>query len=754
MHLKPACRGCYSFPCESIALRTSRRLCLVIGASAIILFGKSDLKALAQDPPLPNTPSRNQAPTAPQAETVLWVNPQIGNDAKADGSEKAPFRTLTRALEMARAGVVIQLAPGTYSTDTGEVFPIVLKPGITIQGDSGGLGQGVVIRGGGSYSSPTLGSQNATLIGASQATLSGVTITNPRVRGHGLWIEVGSPTIRDNTFINSTNAGIVTAGSSAPTVQNNLFVLNRASGIVITGHAQPQVQDNIFQRTGSGITVSENASPQLISNRISQNRDGIVVEGSASPILRSNRVEDSERDGIVVMAQAQPNLGTAKEPGNNTFLHNQQHDINALATNQTLPAFGNQLSSTQLSGKVDLTGNTPLIRLATVASAATQLPLTQVPRPTTSRSDPRQPSSSAVQSSALISSLPPTVPSSTQPERLPQPTRTLSTPQAGSITPPSLGAEARQTRQAQTRQAQTRQTLQRATPSANSTTANSTTAAAQTPRSASSAQPAAVQTAAAQTPPTQTITRSPGATAQPAAIEIAVPPPERAASSRTTTPGMSRSTTQAALLRSTPNQTSFSSAQIVRAVRSTPQAIEIAVPPPETSTQIAAIPQFASVTVATVASLPRQTFAGTNLAAPALGGTPINIPVPPPARGTTTTAANSAKPANNLVSLLPVPNAEIPLGNTGDIPRVNVANAQNKALLTSQVEDLQYRVLVETEDEQMQSLVKSLVPEAFPTSINGQSVMQIGAFSNRDNAQEAVEMLSHSGLQGIIQPIE
>lgn len=749
MHLKPAFRGCRSFPCESTALRTSRRLCLVIGASAIILFGKSDLKALAQDPPLPNTPSRNQAPTAPQAETVLWVNPQIGNDAKADGSEEAPFRTLTRALEMARVGVVIQLAPGTYSTDTGEVFPIVLKPGITIQGDSGGLGQGIVIRGGGSYSSPTLGSQNATVIGASQATLSGVTITNPRVRGHGLWIEVGSPTIRDNTFINSTNAGIVTAGSSAPIVQNNLFVLNRASGIVITGHAQPQVQDNIFQRTGSGITVSENASPQLISNRISQNRDGIVVEGNASPILRGNRVEDSERDGIVVMAQAQPNLGTAKEPGNNTFLHNQRHDINALATNQTLPAFGNQLSSTQLSGKVDLTGNTPLIRLATVASAANQLPITQVPRSTTSRPVPRQPFSPAVQSSALISSLPPTVPSPIQPERLPQPTRTLSTPQASSTTPPSLGTEARQTGQTQTRQTQTRQTLQRATPSANSTTANSTTTSAQTLRSASS-----VQIAASQTLPTQTITRSPGTTAQPAAIEIAVPPPERAASSRAATPTISRSTPQAALLRSTPNQTSSSSAQLVRAIRSTPQAIEIAVPPPETSTQIAAVPQFASVTVAAAASLPRQTFAGTNLAAPALGGTPINIPVPPPERGATTTAATSAKPANNLVSLLPVPNAEIPLGNTGDMPRVNVANAQNKSLLTSQVEDLQYRVLVETEDEQMQSLVKSLVPEAFPTSINGQSVMQIGAFSSHDNAQEAVEMLSHSGLQGIIQPIE
>lgn len=733
MHLKPAFRGCHSFPCEAIALRTGKRLCLMMGASAIILFGKSDLQVLAQGLSSPHIPSRDQSSEPRQAQSALWVNPQIGDDTSADGSEKAPFRTLTYALETARSGAVIYLAPGIYSTDTGEVFPIALKPGITIQGNSGELGQGTVIRGGGSYSSPTMGSQNVTLIGASQVTLSGVTVTNPRVQGHGLWIEVGSPTIRDNTFINSTNAGLVTAGSSAPIVQNNLFVLNRTSGMVITGHAQPQVQDNIFQRTGSGITVSETASPQLINNRISQNRDGIVIQGNASPVLRSNTVEDSARDGIVVMAQAQPNLGTATEPGNNTFLNNQKHDINALATNQTLPAFGNQLASTQLAGKVDLTGNTPLVTVATVASAANRLPITQVPRSATSHSTPRQSSLPAGQSSALISSLPPITPSPSQPERVLQSTRNPSTSQSGSTTATSLAAEV----------SQNRQTLQRATPSTHS----SQTAPSQTAPS---------QTASAQTVPlaTRAIARSPSAVAQPTTIEIRVPPPERTVSSRSATPTISRSTPQAAVLRSTPGQPP-SSTQLVHAVRSTPQAIEITVPPPEATPQVAAVPQFASVAVAAAASLPRQTLASNNLAVPALGGTPINIPVPPPERGSSSTAAVSpAKPADNLVSLLPVPNAEIPLGNTGDMPRVNVANAQSKALLTSQAENLQYRVLVEAEDEQTQSLVKSLVPGAFTTLINGQSVMQIGAFSSHGNAQEAVERLSRSGLQGIIQPIE
>lgn len=86
---------------------------------------------------------------------------------------------------------------------------------------------------------------------------------------------------------------------------------------------------------------------------------------------------------------------------------------------------------------------------------------------------------------------------------------------------------------------------------------------------------------------------------------------------------------------------------------------------------------------------------------------------------------------------------------------MNVANGQGSgALLVSQRENLRYRVVVEAADEQVQLLVQSLVPGAFATSINGQFVMQVGAFSSRDNAEEAIGILSRNGLQGIIQPME
>ncbi|MCJ8280297.1 MAG: DUF1565 domain-containing protein [Rivularia sp. ALOHA_DT_140] len=47
---------------------------------------------------------------------VLFVNPSIGNDQQANGSENAPFKTISQALTIAKDNTVIRLTPGTYKT--------------------------------------------------------------------------------------------------------------------------------------------------------------------------------------------------------------------------------------------------------------------------------------------------------------------------------------------------------------------------------------------------------------------------------------------------------------------------------------------------------------------------------------------------------------------------------------------------------------------------------------------------------------
>lgn len=293
--------------------------------------------------------------TTASASSQLFVNPS-SNSSNADGSQNAPFRTITQALQVAPPNSVIVLASGTYSAESGEKFPLLLKPGISIQGAPQSKGQGIVIQGGGTYMSRTFARQNITILGANNAAISGVTITNNNPRGYGLWIESTSPRVTNNTFTGSNHDGISITGNSSPQISNNYFYQNGANGMTIYGTSQPKIQENVFEKTGFGINIAQKATPIIINNRIIQNRSGIVTQASAQPILRGNVIEGNTEDGLVAIAQSQPDLGTQVEPGKNVFRQNGRYDINGSAAKQVLVAFGNQLESDRISGNLDLSG--------------------------------------------------------------------------------------------------------------------------------------------------------------------------------------------------------------------------------------------------------------------------------------------------------------------------------------------------------------------------------------------------------------
>jgi len=82
-------------------------------------------------------------PTIPPL-TTLVVNPMTGSDTAGNGTSEKPYKTLTKALNVVKnsttTGLTIQLAPGQYTAANGEVFPIVVPTGVTIDG-SGYTGQ-------------------------------------------------------------------------------------------------------------------------------------------------------------------------------------------------------------------------------------------------------------------------------------------------------------------------------------------------------------------------------------------------------------------------------------------------------------------------------------------------------------------------------------------------------------------------------------------------------------------------------------
>ncbi|HEY9800810.1 MAG TPA: DUF1565 domain-containing protein [Leptolyngbyaceae cyanobacterium] len=343
-----------------------------LGLCSITVLGSLSGTVLAQMPSV-----AEQMPVSEETMSqvnVLFVNPSAGDDTTGNGSESTPFKTITQALKTANPGTVIKLTPGNYSAETGEMFPLILKPSVAIQGDTSNKGQGITIQGGGQFLSRSFGGQNVTIVGANQAGLIGVTVTNPHPRGYGLWIESSNPVISENTFTGSTQDGISVHGNSAATITKNYFYRNGANGITIGGNSSAQVRENVFEETGFGINVAQNAAPSLISNQIQNNRSGVIVQANARPILRNNLIQGSKEDGLVAIAQAMPDLGNNTESGSNEFRNNARYDINANAAKQVIVAVGNTINSKRVAGKVSFnTQDAPVANSQPTATSNTVL---------------------------------------------------------------------------------------------------------------------------------------------------------------------------------------------------------------------------------------------------------------------------------------------------------------------------------------------------------------------------------------------
>ncbi|MGG6264508.1 DUF1565 domain-containing protein [Leptolyngbya sp. AN03gr2] len=305
--------------------------------------------------PIPTTP------TPPAVTSVLYVNPNTGSDQATSGrTDAAPFRTITFAMQQANAGTVIQLAPGNYTQQSGEQFPIVMKPGVILRGDENSKGANVVIQGSGATLSKTFGQQNATIRAANGSEIRGVTVTNTATRGTGIWVEDVDGIIANSTFTNNNREGIFATGNSNPIVADSVFTKNGGNGISITSGSRGVIRNNVFNDTGFGLALGGNSIPRLEGNQITQNQAGIYMDGSTRPILRNNVITDSLGDGIVVLNRAFPDLGTADSLGNNTIRNNGRDakrkplgvDLNNTTSN-TLQAVGNSIDPKKIAGRIN-----------------------------------------------------------------------------------------------------------------------------------------------------------------------------------------------------------------------------------------------------------------------------------------------------------------------------------------------------------------------------------------------------------------
>lgn len=280
---------------------------------------------------LPAAPSAAQepiaSPTLSKNNNTIYVNSQAGDDHQS-GKKTSPLQTISHALKIAPAGSTIQLAPGTYSEETGETFPLVLDHQITLQGNPRDQGYKTIIQGDGYFLSPTAAGQNVAIAAVKEAGgITGITITSNHARGHGIWVESANPQIVSNTLTRNGNTGVSVNGKSAPLITNNYFYNNSGNGLLVYGNSQPQVTKNTFEQTGFGISLVQNAAAKITENLFDGNRIGIILEGNSQGTLRRNEIINSGEVGLTAIAESQVDLGTDQEPGKNIFRSNKKLDI-------------------------------------------------------------------------------------------------------------------------------------------------------------------------------------------------------------------------------------------------------------------------------------------------------------------------------------------------------------------------------------------------------------------------------------------
>ncbi|MGK7957150.1 MAG: DUF3747 domain-containing protein [Crocosphaera sp.] len=147
---------------------------------------------------------------------------------------------------------------------------------------------------------------------------------------------------------------------------------------------------------------------------------------------------------------------------------------------------------------------------------------------------------------------------------------------------------------------------------------------------------------------------------------------------------------------------------------------------------------FTAETRPSVSSYPPASFSNSNTlpppSTPSVSKTPPPLPSfseLPPLQPPTTKSVSGVVPP-------PSPNAVN--------PRRNHSGNGLSSSRTSQG----YRVMVGVNSSQDRTRVRSLFPEAFSTSYEGRSMLQVGLFSNKNNAQKAEQSLRSIGLKPII----
>jgi len=232
----------------------------------------------------------------------IYVDPGMGSDTSGEGTVGSPYKTIGRALLDLEVGLrsEILLMAGTYSSASGEVFPIVITEPVRMENISGS----VVIRGAGSYASAGAGENvSATVVVENNDSYEiarirdSITISNTD-QGAGIWIEQSVVTLSGVGFSDSERG--VLFWDSSGLVASCLIEGNSVAGIVLSNASSPRIRSCVIRNNSIGVDIYDISSPNLGTpgdygrNMIIQNDHADLCNQSASQIQAIGNTWDDD----------------------------------------------------------------------------------------------------------------------------------------------------------------------------------------------------------------------------------------------------------------------------------------------------------------------------------------------------------------------------------------------------------------------------------------------------------------------------
>ena len=199
----------------------------------------------------------------------IFVSQKFGNDSLGNGSEKNPYKTITKAISESNKSNSIIVKDGNYSEEIGEIFPIKVPKNINLIGSSDG-------------------DNNISIIGFGEYNGKNISV-----------ILDGDSKLENLTISSKNNIGVLSKDGN-----NSLFYVNLINNEVALGITNSSyivllnsvIKDNSY----SGVELSDNSIIKLLNSTIKNNNIGISVI--------DNSIIDKNSDNLKIINNKQCDL--------------------------------------------------------------------------------------------------------------------------------------------------------------------------------------------------------------------------------------------------------------------------------------------------------------------------------------------------------------------------------------------------------------------------------------------------------------